>query len=163
MSYQMDNTRVVNRIKYIDETLKPRTPKESAATLALAYVERITKSQIDEWATKQNWRTKTTTFRGHEFCEKCEQIIVPKYCDECGLPLPAVLPNAFDLLPVQGERRINLENAAAHLLANNIRPKLVRALVQSLNMTHLTPHLDFYDVHALIDEALALEVQRRGV
>lgn len=146
-----------------EKILKPRTPMELAKAVTIFAVRTsLIDRQIEVLKEAKSWRAKTEAYRGQDFCAECQQLIPSGYCRECGLPFPALLPNAFDLLPVAGDAREKLKWIASHLLSLRVSPRLVTALLHSFNETHCKPRLWFHDVQMIFDETVAQELQRRG-
>lgn len=146
-------------IDQIDEILKPRTPNEKAIALAFGMTPGLTEEMIR--AQKPTWRTKTSTYRGCEFCDECDQLIPESYCKGCGLGLPATMPSPLDIIATPSAARSELETVAKSMLrACSLQPKTLLRVLHALNATYRIP-FDSTDINMIFGEAAAAEVVRR--
>jgi hypothetical protein len=145
-----------------DKILTPKTPAEYAATLAM-WTSRngfFTEKDLEDLKASDQWRSKIEKFRGRDFCSCCSQLIPSNYCRECGLSLPALLPDILDLIPAPSLQRTEIEKTATEFIKAPVKPKMLLGFLHFLNKSSDAPLQD-EDVNTIFVEACRVELLRR--
>lgn len=137
----------------------PQTPMDSEQ-LVVWIAKGLSPSQIEIKMQDPEWRSETEEFRGHPFCCKCGQLASKDNCEECGQPIPGLLPKAIDVIPVPSEVRRDLEKTAEELMRTSLSPRVVIEFLHFRSQS-LRPLLEPTDVDMIFGEAAAKELIRR--